>query len=75
MKPRQLARAAYEGYRAHTGGKSLATGAPIPEWLDLPDAIQDAWVASIVAVRDAISREIRNRIDDVRFRFEELFLQ
>jgi hypothetical protein len=37
---------AYEGYRNHTDGKSLATGAVIPEWDQLRVDIQQAWQAS-----------------------------
>jgi hypothetical protein len=40
------AEAAYEAYRAHTGGKSLISGSPIPEWGQLPEAIQQAWQAA-----------------------------
>lgn len=67
----RLARAAYEGYRKHTGGKSLATGQPIPEWYDLPDPIKDAWKASITAIQQEIADEVKNRIDDVRYTFCE----
>lgn len=45
-----MAETAYEAYRAHTGGKSLATGADIPPFADLPLAIKDAWAASARAV-------------------------
>lgn len=41
---------AYEAYRAHTGGVSLATGAPIPEWGALPEPIKAAWEAAGAAV-------------------------
>jgi hypothetical protein len=44
--PEELARAAYNGYRNHTGGKSLATGQTIPEWEQLRPDIQEAWRAS-----------------------------
>lgn len=39
----------YEAYRGHTGGKSLATGQPIPQWEELPQAIKDAWMATAKA--------------------------
>lgn len=45
-----LAQLAYSAYRAHTGGVSLASGQPIPEWGQMPLAIQDAWRASMNAV-------------------------
>lgn len=50
MSVRERANIAYEAYREHTGGKSLATGADIPEWDMLPADIQAAWHASIWAV-------------------------
>jgi hypothetical protein len=52
--PEELARAAYNGYRNHTGGKSLATGQTIPEWEQLRPDIQEAWRAS----RDHLMREL-----------------
>ena len=36
-----LAQLAYEAYRAHTGGISLASGQPIPEWNALKPEIQE----------------------------------
>jgi len=45
-----MAQIAYEGYRAHTGGISVATGQTIPEWKDLKNPIKDAWKASTIAV-------------------------
>ncbi len=45
-----LGRAAYEAYRAYSGGLSLATGQPIPDWDELPIVIQAAWQASAEAV-------------------------
>jgi hypothetical protein len=41
---------AYCAYRAHTGGKSLATGQNIPEWHELREDIQSAWNAAAAAV-------------------------
>jgi hypothetical protein len=52
--PEALAVAAYNGYRNHTGGKSLATGQTIPEWDQLRPDIQEAWRAS----RDGMLREL-----------------
>jgi len=46
----ELAKIAYESYRAHTGGISLASGGPIPPWEQLKAEIQEAWVASIRGV-------------------------
>lgn len=41
---------AYEAYRAHTGGISLASGLPIPVWDSLKPEIKDAWRMSTEAV-------------------------
>ena len=45
-----MAQIAYEAYRNHTGGKSLATGQNIPEWPDLAPVIKAAWEAAANAV-------------------------
>lgn len=37
---------AYDAYRTHAGGKSLATGQNIPDWEDLAPVIQSAWEAA-----------------------------
>lgn len=50
MKDYRVAEIAYEAYRAHTGGKSLVSGAPIPQWSVLPLPIRDAWLAASDAV-------------------------
>ena len=34
---------AYEAYRNYTGGKSLVSGSPLPEWWDLAPEIKMAW--------------------------------
>jgi hypothetical protein len=44
---------AYEAYRAHTGGISLASGQPIPAWDALKPEIRAAWETSAEAVRVA----------------------
>jgi hypothetical protein len=46
------AQVAYEGYRDHTGGISLASGQAIPEWGALRPDIQAAWCASAHALRE-----------------------
>lgn len=46
----KLAAEAYKAYSKHTGGRSLATGDPLPLWEELPIEIQDAWRASTEAV-------------------------
>jgi hypothetical protein len=52
-----LPQLAYEAYRAHTGGISLASGQPIPAWDALKPEIQEAWRASLHCVRVAIDLE------------------
>ena len=51
----KLAEIAYNGYRDHTGGISLASGQPIPEWSSLRPDIQQAWEASAASVSKEIS--------------------
>ena len=36
-------REGFEAYSRHAGGKSLATGEPLPGWDDLPESIREAW--------------------------------
>jgi hypothetical protein len=43
----------YEAYRNHTGGISLASGQPIPEWAQLRPEIKQAWAAAESAHPDA----------------------
>lgn len=47
-----IGQVAYEAYRAHSDGKSLVSGAPIPQWHDLNGEIQEAWRAAAGAVAD-----------------------
>ena len=42
-----------------SGGKSLVSGAPIPEWHDLSKGIRAAWNQSAHAVREACVVAIR----------------
>ncbi len=51
MDNTELARIAYDAYRDHTGGVSLPTGQPIPQWPQLRPEIQAAWQASADAVK------------------------
>jgi hypothetical protein len=46
----ELAEAAYTEYSRLAGGKSLATGQPLPPWSDLPDNILYAWHGAIYKV-------------------------
>ncbi len=53
----KLPQLAYEAYRAHTGGISLASGQAIPAWDALKPEIQEAWRASTTSVWVAIANE------------------
>lgn len=59
----EWASTAYEGYREHTGGKSIATGQEIPTWENLAPTIQNAWRAAMVAV---INSQISLRVGEVQ---------
>ena len=41
----ETAQVLYEAYCAATDWKSLVSGAPLPQWVDMPREIQDAWRA------------------------------
>jgi hypothetical protein len=47
---------AYEAYKGAAGGRSLATGAPLPGWADLPEPIRQAWRVSAAWVAGAVNR-------------------
>lgn len=63
---------AYETYRSHTNGKSIATGDSIPLWDDLDERIQKAWVVAGAAVSDQVLEDGVTVIDPLRERFENL---
>lgn len=46
----EMGRMAYEGYRVGSDGKSLISGAVLPEWADLAPEIRAAWRAAADAV-------------------------
>jgi hypothetical protein len=54
-----LGRIAYTAYAASTGGKTF-DGRDMPQWIDVPMRIKDAWQAAAVAARDdgVASREV-----------------
>jgi hypothetical protein len=52
------AQIAYEAYFEKAGGKSLATGQPLPAWHVLPVEIQEAWEAAATAVVKAVGHDI-----------------
>jgi hypothetical protein len=51
-----LGREAYEAYCRHTGWKSLATGAELPQWTVLKDEIKQAWMVSAAWVVGRVLR-------------------
>lgn len=60
MPVKTLGQVGYEAYRAHTGGLSLASGLPIPEWDSLNDEIKEAWEIAAAAIC-AADDEARDR--------------
>lgn len=52
MKDYTYAQAAYEGYCRATGGKSLISGDPLPDFWSLRVEIQDAWCEAAKAARE-----------------------
>ena len=69
---------AYEAYCNKAGWKSLATGAPLPQWSALPDAIRDAWEAAAEAVTGTIAAAVDQaaapliKTTRCKFKFEEM---
>ncbi len=55
-----LAAVAYEAYRANSGGKSLVSGQPIPEFEKLKPEIQEAWEAAAYAVEAQVRHAVLN---------------
>ena len=53
MESRTLGEIGYEAYRSHTGGISIISGQPIPEWSALRAEIREAWEAGAGAVAGA----------------------
>ena len=58
MATKIRAQIAYEAYFEWAGGKSLATGQPLPGWSSLSLEIQDAWEAAATAVVKAVGHDI-----------------
>lgn len=52
-----LAKVAYEAYCAHTGWKSLVSGATLPQWVDVKPEIKAAWEAVVNKLIEVSSRE------------------
>ena len=47
---KSIGQVAYEAYCAHTGWRSLVSGAELPQWSALTDPIRLAWEAAAAAV-------------------------
>jgi len=56
MVEKTLGQIGYEAYRGFTGGKSLVSGQPIPEFEKLSTPIQEAWEKAGQAVAAAVGR-------------------
>lgn len=52
-----IGREAYEAYARHTRWKSLATGQDLPQWADLREEIQAAWMVSAAWVAGRVMRK------------------
>lgn len=46
----QAAQRGYEAYSKYTGGKSVITGDPLPEWHQLLGVVANAWFAAAKAI-------------------------
>ncbi len=53
-----LGKLAYEAYADHTGFKSLATGADLPQWVDLKLEIRTAWTVAAACVAGVVLRKL-----------------
>lgn len=56
MNDTELAKIAYQGYGETTGFKNFQ-GQPMPEWKDLGEKIQNAWIAAVGAVIDQLAED------------------
>lgn len=71
MTEKTLGEIGYEAYRAHTDGKSLVSGQPIPEFTKLSPPIQEAWekagqaVAASVGRGDAITGQVADQGESI----------
>ncbi len=54
--PQGYGQVAYDGYFGACGGKSLISGATLPQWHEQDKAIRDAWDAAAAAVIGYVSR-------------------
>lgn len=56
MGEKTLGEIGYEAYRAKSGGKSLVSGADIPPFENLSEAIKEAWEAAGDHICAAVGR-------------------
>lgn len=54
--PTGYGQVAYQGYFDASGGKSLISGAALPQWHEQSQEIRDAWDASAAAVIAYVDR-------------------
>lgn len=64
MNLEDVARAVYAAYGETTGHKNYQ-GDPMPEWADLGDTIQQAWLAGTRVAYRAGFRDSRDRLDSL----------
>jgi|GEM_PF-5165620 hypothetical protein len=62
IEHRDLGEIGYTAYRDQTGGVSLVSGQPIPEWAALPDAIREAWQAAGVKIALVVARRMQDAL-------------
>jgi len=58
-----LGQVAYEAYRNKSGGKSVISGSPLPEWNSQSDAVKECWQAAGEAA-NSHEVEARDEYDD-----------
>jgi len=56
-------RMAYEAYCKQAGGKSAVTGDTLPSFYKTPDAVQEAWIAAALAIKNHIQDGINAQFD------------
>jgi len=61
----RAAKAAYDAYKTHTGGRSAVTGAVLPNFDDLPPPVYNAWHAAAKAAVE-LGRPRTEEDDDPR---------
>jgi hypothetical protein len=61
---RSLGQVAYETYLDFSGGTSLVTGRPLPEWDNSDPNIQQAWEHVAAAVADEVLRRTESEPDE-----------